>query len=111
MRTRDKADRSRGFAHNVQGDPCGEETLGGIPESPILAILVPPDIGFAAARRRLLEELGCPGKNTPFDPVAAHHAAKAKITVISAHGKNLVNIMSILSGDEYVGTTIHPDLE
>ena len=50
-----------------------------------------------------------PGKNTPFDPVAAHHAAEAKITVISTHGENLGNIESILSGEDYVGTTIHPE--
>jgi uridylate kinase len=50
-----------------------------------------------------------PGKNTPFDPVAAHHAATIGLTVVSAHGKDLDNLRAILAGEPYVGTTIVPD--
>jgi uridylate kinase len=50
-----------------------------------------------------------PGMNTPFDPIAANHAAKIGLTVVSAHGKNLENVSNILNRREYVGTTIVPD--
>lgn len=50
-----------------------------------------------------------PGKNTPFDPIAAKHAATIGLTVITAHGKNLPNLQAILEGERYIGTTIVPD--
>lgn len=50
-----------------------------------------------------------PGKNTPFDPVAAKHAASIGLTVISAHGKNLENLDNILTGNPFIGTTIGPE--
>ncbi len=50
-----------------------------------------------------------PGKNTPFDPVAARTAAEARIRVIFADGRDLANLRSILWGGPFVGTTIGPD--
>ena len=47
-----------------------------------------------------------PGKNLPFDPIASAHAAKLNIKVICAAGKNLPNLKNILSGKEFIGTTI-----
>ncbi|GHV43905.1 uridylate kinase [Spirochaetia bacterium] len=47
-----------------------------------------------------------PGKNVPFDPIASRHAAKIGLKVICAAGKNLPNLEKILSGGDFVGTTI-----
>ena len=47
-----------------------------------------------------------PGKNLPFDPIASRHAAKIGIKVICAAGKNLPNLKNMLSGKEFIGTTI-----
>ena len=47
-----------------------------------------------------------PGKNVPFDPIASKHAAKMGLKVICAAGKDLPNLKNILSGEEFVGTTI-----
>lgn len=47
-----------------------------------------------------------PGKNVPFDPVASRHAAKIGLKVICAAGKDLENLKKILSGQDFVGTTI-----
>jgi uridylate kinase len=50
-----------------------------------------------------------PGKNTPFDATAARAAAASRIPVIFAEGRNLPNLLDILTGKPYVGTTIGPD--
>ncbi len=47
-----------------------------------------------------------PGKNVPFDPTAAKFAAKNKLTVIIANGKNLPNLQNILAGKKFVGTIV-----
>jgi uridylate kinase len=47
-----------------------------------------------------------PGKNVPFDPVASRHAAKIGLKVVCAAGKNLENLRKILSGEDFIGTTI-----
>lgn len=47
-----------------------------------------------------------PGKNAPFDPIASKAAREAGLTVICANGRNNSNTFSILTGQEYVGTTI-----
>jgi uridylate kinase len=47
-----------------------------------------------------------PGKNVPFDPVATRHAAKLKLKVASAAGKNLPNLKKILLGEAFEGTLI-----
>jgi uridylate kinase len=50
-----------------------------------------------------------PGKNSPFDPVAARAAEGARIRVIVVDGGNLPNLESLLSGKGFLGTTIGPD--
>ena len=50
-----------------------------------------------------------PGKNTPFDPTAARAAAASRIPVVFADGHDLANLSRILTGGEYVGTTVGPE--
>jgi uridylate kinase len=60
----------------------------------------------------LLEIVGdewIPGKNTPFDPIATRRAAKLKMKVIAADGRDLDNLDAILDGRSFVGTTIGPE--
>lgn len=47
-----------------------------------------------------------PGKNAPFDPTATTLAAKLKLKVIIANGKNLNNLQNILDSKPFIGTTI-----
>jgi uridylate kinase len=47
-----------------------------------------------------------PGKNAPFDPVAARKAAELKMKVIVAAGKDLVSLEAILTDKPFTGTTI-----
>lgn len=56
--------------------------------------------------RAMVGEEWTPGKNVPFDPVASRHAAKTGLKVICAAGKNLENLKKLLSGEDFVGTTI-----
>lgn len=49
-----------------------------------------------------------PGKNAPFDPVAAGLAAEKKIRVVMADGRNLVNLKKILDDENFEGTIIGP---
>lgn len=50
-----------------------------------------------------------PGRNAPFDPVAARAAEEAHIRVIVAEGRDLENLTAILEGKSYIGTTIGPE--
>ncbi|MDR2742467.1 MAG: UMP kinase [Treponema sp.] len=56
--------------------------------------------------RSLVGDEWTPGKNVPFDPVASRHAEKNGLTVICAAGKQLANLKKLLSGGDFVGTTI-----
>lgn len=47
-----------------------------------------------------------PGMHTPFDPVAAHLAAKAKLTVKFVSGDNLLALRQALADKRFSGTTI-----
>jgi uridylate kinase len=47
-----------------------------------------------------------PGKNAPFDPVAARAAAKGDLRVIVADGRDLKNLVRLLDGKEGEGTVI-----
>lgn len=47
-----------------------------------------------------------PGKNVPFDPVAAKFGKQNKLQVIIANGKNLKNLENILEEKEFIGTKI-----
>jgi uridylate kinase len=69
----------------------------------------PLDKASWAEMTGIVGEEWTPGRNTPFDPVAAHAAAEDRITVIFADGRDLDNLRSILMGGPFVGTTIGPD--
>ncbi|MDR1587768.1 MAG: UMP kinase [Treponema sp.] len=56
--------------------------------------------------RALVGDEWVPGKNVPFDPVASRRAAEIGLKVICAAGKNLENLGKILSGGDFIGTTI-----
>jgi len=59
--------------------------------------------------RAIVGDEWTPGKNTPFDPTAARAAARARIRVIFAQGRDLANLSRILAGERFEGTTIGPD--
>jgi uridylate kinase len=50
-----------------------------------------------------------PGKNAPFDPIAARLAAESRIRVIVAAGADMANTAAILAGRAFTGSTIGPD--
>jgi uridylate kinase len=56
--------------------------------------------------RAIIGDEWTPGKNAPFDPIAAKKAAGLKMTVIVAAGKDLRNLASILRDEPFSGTTI-----
>ncbi|GHU40748.1 uridylate kinase [Spirochaetia bacterium] len=56
--------------------------------------------------RLLVGDEWTPGKNVPFDPVASGRAEKSGIQVICAAGKDLSNLEKIISGKDFIGTTI-----
>ena len=47
-----------------------------------------------------------PGKNTPFDPIASQIARKEGMRVICMDGRNIENLMAMLSDMPFEGTTI-----
>ena len=47
-----------------------------------------------------------PGKNAPFDPIAARRAEELKMKVIVAAGKDLANLRALLEDEPFIGTTI-----
>lgn len=49
-----------------------------------------------------------PGKNVPFDPIAAQKAKELALDVIVAGGKDIENIGNILEDRPYIGTLICP---
>lgn len=49
-----------------------------------------------------------PGKNVPFDPIAAQKAKELDLDVIVAGGKDIKNISNILEEKPYIGTLICP---
>ncbi len=62
-------------------------------------------IGWADFRAIVGDEW-VPGKNVPFDPVASMHAQKNGLRVICAAGRDIQNLLAILDGKDFVGTTI-----
>jgi uridylate kinase len=56
--------------------------------------------------RSLVGDEWVPGKNVPFDPVASRHAAKIGLQVICAAGRNPDNLKKLLTGEDFLGTTI-----
>ncbi|MBU0954965.1 MAG: UMP kinase [Spirochaetes bacterium] len=56
--------------------------------------------------RQMVGDEWTPGKNSPFDPVASKRAQELKLKVICAAGRDLPNLLAILEGREFSGTTI-----
>ena len=56
--------------------------------------------------RAMIGDEWVPGKNVPFDPVASRHAAEIGLKVICAAGRDLENLKKIISGADFIGTTI-----
>jgi uridylate kinase len=56
--------------------------------------------------RAIVGDEWTPGRNVPFDPVAAKKAAELKMTVIVAGGRDLNNLSSILRDRPFSGTII-----
>ncbi|MEM5947293.1 UMP kinase [Spirochaetia bacterium 38H-sp] len=54
----------------------------------------------------MIGEEWTPGKNVPFDPVAAKKAKELGMKVILASGRNLENLSNILDKKEFTGTII-----
>ncbi len=59
--------------------------------------------------RSLIGDSWEPGKNAPFDPVAAGRAAELRLRVIVAGGYDMCNLRALLAGDRFEGTVIGPD--
>jgi uridylate kinase len=58
--------------------------------------------------RALVGDEWSPGKNSPFDPIAAKRASGLGLKVICAAGRDLPNLEAILEGRQFVGTVIGP---
>lgn len=56
--------------------------------------------------RKIVGTEWIPGKNVPFDPIAAGKAADLGLDVIVADGKNIENLENILTDKPYLGTRI-----
>ncbi len=59
--------------------------------------------------RRIVGNEWTPGKNLPFDPIAAKHASRINLRVIVADGKELTNLEKVLNDGDFHGTTIGPE--
>jgi uridylate kinase len=59
--------------------------------------------------RRMVGDQWVPGKNLPFDPVAARRGSEIGLKVISAGGRDIENLIAILEGREFKGSVIGPD--
>ncbi|MCD6121522.1 MAG: UMP kinase, partial [Spirochaetales bacterium] len=58
--------------------------------------------------QKLVGNVWKPGINVPFDPVASKKAAQNGFTVIIASGANIENLINILNGRDFTGTSIVP---
>lgn len=58
--------------------------------------------------RRLIARTWSPRLSTPFDPIASKLAEKFGMTVFVVAGKSLAPFQSLLTGQSFLGTTIHP---
>jgi uridylate kinase len=59
--------------------------------------------------QKLVGDTWKPGINVPFDPVATEKAARLKLRVIVAGGRNIDNLKKILYDEMFEGTVIGPD--
>ncbi|MFA5513565.1 MAG: UMP kinase [Sphaerochaetaceae bacterium] len=56
--------------------------------------------------RHLVGDEWIPGKNVPFDPIASQKAEALKLQVICADGRNIENLIAILTNKAFEGTVI-----
>ena len=56
--------------------------------------------------RQMVGDEWTPGKNVPFDPIAAKRAAELELKVVTAEGRNIPNTVAILEGKPFEGTMI-----
>jgi len=56
--------------------------------------------------RKMVGDTWIPGKNVPFDPIASREADEAGLQVVCADGRNISNMLAILRGEPFEGTTI-----
>jgi uridylate kinase len=59
--------------------------------------------------RAMVGEEWTPGRNVPFDPVAAKHASEIRLRVIVASGRDIENLNAILDEGRFQGTIIGPE--
>ncbi len=59
--------------------------------------------------QKLVGDTWTPGINVPFDPVATEKAARIKLQVIVAGGRNIDNLKKILYDEKFEGTVIGPE--
>ena len=59
--------------------------------------------------QKLVGDTWTPGINVPFDPVATEKAARVKLRVIVAGGRNIDNLKKILYDEKFSGTVIGPE--
>jgi uridylate kinase len=59
--------------------------------------------------QKLVGDTWKPGINVPFDPVATEKAARLRLRVIVAGGRNIDNLKKILYDQKFEGTVIGPD--
>ena len=63
-------------------------------------------ISWTDFRKNIVGYKWVPGRNVPFDPVAAGIAEKNNAEVVIMNGRNLVNLKNFLEGKEFKGTVI-----
>jgi uridylate kinase len=59
--------------------------------------------------KEIVGDAWIPGKNAPFDPVAARRASEIGLRVIVASGRDTENLHEILEGNDFEGTVIGPE--
>jgi len=59
--------------------------------------------------RKMVGDEWAPGKNLPFDPVAARRGSELGLKIICAAGRDVRNLYNILNDHEFHGSVIGPD--
>jgi len=59
--------------------------------------------------QKLVGNTWSPGINVPFDPVATEQAARIKLRVVVAGGRDIDNLKKILNGERFKGTVVGPE--
>ncbi len=64
------------------------------------------EISWKDFRKDIVGYKWVPGRNVPFDPIAAQVAEKHRIKVVIMNGKNLANLRNFLEDKEFKGTVV-----